>query len=331
MNKLRGLFQRNGSNSFKGADSFCAHLSETGLYNSEQDVIANYDSLVSEMKDWVQHKGYTQAEALLDLVSDLKDGKTRQDGITPSALHEMTQAIWFISAIEGGLEVESPEGVLSVIFAHDIGEDFGMTIDDMNEYLDSKGLPDNDMRKEFLNDYDLITKAWGEDGEKRHKNNYEYYLGIQQSRNASVAKMFDRAHNIMTLVGVKDVTKMNSYIASTMQIQDHFTDQYCEDHPQQAEMYKTMAHVITKELKTSRFYTANSGVPLPDDDELNTALPEKGFKDLPVGLHPIIIPAERIRATYPETHLAHNPKRYTEIKYSPLSVESINDNDATIQ
>ncbi len=311
--RLRKLFGGTQENAFKGADSFCEHLNSTNLYDHEKEVIENFDSLVGEIKDWVQNRGFKQAEVLMDLVVDLKEGQTRADGITPSSLHEMTQALWFISAYEDGLPIDDPEGVLSVIFAHDIGEDFGMTPDDMEQHLRENAVFDDQKIETFKQDFDAITKQWGEDGEKRFDNNYEYYTGVQKRTNASIAKMLDRAHNIMTLIGVKDVPKMHTYIASTLQLQDHFTDQYSTDHPTQKETYEALAHLIRKEIKVSRFYTVNSGVPLPDDDELVTGMPEKGFTHLPIGVHPLIVTAERVREMYPETHLASNPKRYSEI------------------
>ncbi len=310
---LRKLFQGTGKNAFKGADSFCEHLNATRLYDHEQEVIENFDSLVDEVQDWVQGRDYKQAEVLLNLVVDLKKDQTRADGVTPSSLHEITQALWFISAYEDGLPVDDPEGVLSVIFAHDIGEDFGLTPDDMEKHLRQNGVVNSRKIETFKDDFDAITKQWGEDGEKRFDTNYEYYSGVQERANASVAKMFDRAHNIMTLIGVKDVPKMHTYIASTLQLQDHFTEQYCDNHPSQAETYKALAHMIEKEIKVSRFYTVNSGVPLPGDDELQTGMPKKGFTHLPIGVHPLIVTAERVRDMYPETHLTEGLVRYSEI------------------
>lgn len=306
----------NTSHNFQGSCSFSEHLQSTGLYNSEQDVIENFNALTDELETWIDDNDFVLAGTLLEFVLDEKDGELRKDEVTPSALHEVTQAIWFINLVENGLPVQDVEGVLSVILAHDIGEEFDYQPDDITEALIYKNpaVQNHPKLQQFSADFDLISKTYGPEGEKRHPNNHSYYSGIHTSPNATIAKMLDRAHNIMTLIGVKSIPKMNSYIASTLQLQEHFMDQYKADagHPHpQLETYESIAHLTEKMIKISRFYTVNSGVPLPDDDELYTAMPEKAFRGLPLGLQPLFIPAERIREMHPETHLAHDPVRYS--------------------
>lgn len=297
-----GLFRRQGT--------FAEYLTETGLYNSEDDVIKNHDRLVSDLRNWLHAKNYTQAEALLDFMLNKKQGLVRKDGKTPSSLHELTQAVWFISCIEDGLEVDNPEAVLSLIFSHDLGEDFGVMPEDLLHYLvRGKGFADTPKLQEFLEDFDVISKRFGKGGTPRYKNDHEYYLAIQKSRNASVAKMIDRAHNIMTLIGVKenegheDKIRMIEYVAKTLQLQSDFVRDACRAFPSQAEMYRALESVIEQESQVCRYYIVDTGKKITDDDDLRSEMPDKGFRKLPNGFHPLIFAAERIRHTYPETHL----------------------------
>lgn len=298
-----GLFRKN--------DSFAEYLTNTGLYDSEADVIANFDHLVHDMRKWLQAKGYKQASAIMDFMIDKKQGVRRKDGKTPGALHELTQAVWFISCIEDGLHVDNPENILSVIFAHDLGEDYGVQPHELENYLcRTKGFKPNEQIDEFLEDFDVISKRWGKGGTPRYKNDYEYYCALQKRRNASVAKMIDRAHNIMTLIGVKqneghdDKRRMTEYVAKTLQLQSDYVRDATLAFPSQAEIYKALEFVIEKESQVCRYYIVDTGKKITDDDDLRQAMPDKGFKKLPNGFHPLIFAAERIRHTYPETHLA---------------------------
>lgn len=297
-----GLFRRQGT--------FAEYLTETELYGSEDNVIRNHDHLVQDMRNWLRAKNYNQAEALLDFMLSKKEGLVRKDGNTPSSLHELTQAVWFISCIEDGLEVDNPEGVMSIIFSHDLGEDFGVLPEELSDYLRfEKGFMNTPELQEFLEDFDVISKRFGKDGGPRYKNDYEYYLAIQQRRDASVAKMIDRAHNIMTLIGVKenegheDKIRMIEYVAKTLQLQSDFVRNVCKTFPSQAEIYRTLEAVIEQESQVCRYYIVDTGKKITDDDDLRSEMPDKGFRKLPNGFHPLIFAAERIRHTYPETHL----------------------------
>lgn len=301
-----GLFRRQGT--------FAEYLTKTGLYNSEDDVIRNHDRLVSDLRNWLHAKNYNQAEALLDFMLDQKKGLMRKDGITSSSLHELTQAVWFISCIEDGLEVDDPESVMSIIFSHDLGEDFGVMPDDLCRYLQfEKGFMQTPELQEFIEDFDVISKRFGKGGEPRYKNDHEYYLAIQKSRNASVAKMIDRAHNIMTLIGVKenegheDKIRMIEYVAKTLQLQSDFVRDASKAFPSQSEMYRALEAVIEQESQVCRYYIVDTGKKITDDDDLRSEMPDKGFRKLPNGFHPLIFAAERIRHTYPETHLGAKP------------------------
>lgn len=292
--------------SFRGEPSFAKYLKETGLFNSEEDVIENIDVLANDMRVWLASKGYEQAQVLMDYMLELNEGKTREDGVTPSALHELTQALWFITATEDGIHVDDPEGVLSVIFAHDLGEDYGLTPENMEKHLYKNGIRPSEKVKQFKEDFDAISKKYGKDGEPKYDKDYPYYLDVQANKNASVAKMFDRSHNIMTLVGVKDKNKMHDYIAKTLQLQNDYVKNACENFPSQTELYETMQRLIETEIQISRYYTVDTGKTLPDKLDIAPNMPEKGFKDLPRGFQPLIIPADRIRQTYPETHYREN-------------------------
>ncbi len=311
---------------FRRRDTFAEYLTSTGRYNSEAKVVENFEPLVKDLRGWLKAKDYNFAEALLDYTLDKKSGLVRKDGKTPSALHEVTQAVWFISCIEDGLHVDDPEGILAVIFSHDLGEDFGVLPEDLSKYLrNQKGFMDSSAIDEFIENFDVISKRYGKDGKPRYKNDYEYYLAIQKMKNASVAKMIDRAHNIMTLIGVKenegheDKRRMTEYVAKTLQLQSDYVRDACLAFPSQAEIYKALEFVIEQESQVCRYYIVDTGKKITDDDDLRSEMPDKGFKKLPNGFHPLIFAAERIRHTYPETHLTKTPHKPADLDHGIIS------------
>lgn len=240
----------------------------------------------------------------MDLMLECNDGKTRQDGTTPSPLHEMTQAIWFISCIEDDLHADDVEAILSVIFTHDLGEDFNIKPDALEKYLVDNGIPRSEKTEQLKKSFDAISKRYGKDGKDRHKSEYDYSCAVRSDRDASVAKMFDRAHNVMTLVGVKDKLKIADYTAKTLQLQHDNVEAASSKFPSQEPIYKTLQQLIRQEVQTCYYYIVDTGKKITDNDDLDIAMPKKGLKDLPLGLHPLIVAAERIRHTYPNTHLA---------------------------
>lgn len=302
------MFQNNaGAHSFKGAPSFGAHLQKTGLYENEADVTENFESLVEETRDWLHSKGFKQVEVLMDLMLDKNEGETRDDNITPSALHELTQVIWFISCIEADLHVDDVEGVLSVIFAHDLGEDFNIRPDALEQHLVDEGIPRSAKTEQLKEDFDAISKRYGKGNPNKHATEFLYSMAVQNNKNASIAKMIDRIHNIMTLINVKDRIEMMEYIAKTEQLQKDYVRDDVIKFPSQAEMYTALRKATKETVQACHYYMVDTGKPITDNDDLVLRMPEKGFRDMPLGLHPVIVAAERVRALHLETNLNPAP------------------------
>ena len=284
-------------NWFAGSrDSFAARLNESNLFDTEQDVIQNFDQAVDMVRGWLQEKGFKQAELLMDLTLDQKEGKWRKDRVTPAALHEITQAIWFIALHEDGIDVQDPEGVLSILFTHDLGEDFGIKPEEIEQYLVANGIPAGETIDTFKANFDAITKKYGKDGDDIWENEYQYYRYMEGFANASVAKLIDRLHNIMTLVNVQDDRKMLRYIQNTFVIKGDFIDNASENFPDQEKMYGALNRHLRKAMQSCLYHNNMTGKPITDDNDLRDATPRDGsFNALPNGFHPLIFIAERIR------------------------------------
>lgn len=307
---------------FREDDSFAEYLTKTKRYGSEADVIKNFDHLVEDVRGWMRAKKYHLTEELMNFMLEKKAGKFRNDGVTPSALHELTQAVWFISCIEDGVRAEMPQSVLGLIFVHDVGEDFGVRPEELRAHLKGKGFGKLVVIDDLLEDFDAISKRYGDDGPPRYANEYEYFhLALCKRRHASIAKLIDRAHNIMTLVGVKEAegeaekVKMMKKIAETKVLINDMCRDSARNFPEQEEFYENIKSVINAVAQTSRYFVVNTGKKMVDDEDLYISMPERGFFNLPDGFHPLIFAAERVRRSYPETHLdgTQNLRRRTNL------------------
>ena len=203
----------------------------------------------------------------------------------------------------------------------------------LKEYLLYTGEDERSKKIDQLGyDLGLISKCYGKNGKDRYESEYEYYMAMQNSPNASIAKMLDRAHNMMTLVLVKededydDKMRMASYMAKTLQLQNDYVRECCKNFPSQADTYTSLKQVIEQETQACRYYIVNTGKKITNDNDLQEAMPEKGFHKLPNGFHPLIFIAERIRRTYPETYLENNNPQDSHRK-NTLEANDNNDGD----
>ena len=314
------------SSYYKTAPNFCAHLQLSGKFETEEDVIKNFDILVSELYDWLKIKNYKLARSVMDLTLEKNNKKTRDDCKTPKALHELIQATWFISTIENGIFVRDPELILGLIFAHDLGEDFGVTPKMLTDYLKENGIEPSKRMDLLSKGFDAISKYFGKDGKVeyhsgkgKYKGEGDYQNGVSEDFYASVAKMFDRAHNLMTLVGVRKTKRMHEEIAKTARYYvKNRIDQLGLNFRPHRKMYETMRAMLERQLEVSRYYTIPDGDLLPEDKEILGWEPKKGFSSVPTGLHPLIVIARRTRNEYADKY-----KNQTEEVLIDLSGETV--------
>ena len=283
----------NGAND----NSFLSQLATFNLYDSEDLVIQNSDRLIADVRAYLKSSGYDMALACLDLAVEKKQGLFRYDGKTPSILHEVTQALYTISLIESGVHLDDPESIIALNFIHDLGEEFGLKPSDLRKYLREHNIETNDRTILLSTDLNLLTKQY-KDRPPKFKHEHEYYVTLQSSQNASLAKIIDRIHNVATQIGVKSDEKCLEYISETMLITDDFVATSSKAFPNQEEAYKICRQVVKTACQVSRYYHSRKkmGKPLPDIEELQEEhMPSRGF-NVPMGLNPILIPAERAMA-----------------------------------
>ena len=281
-----------------------------GLFGKEDGVINAAASLIEVLYDRLDATGYKMAKALLDLSLEKRGDELRDDEKTPKFLHDIVQAVWVIDAIEGKYHIENPEILVALALSHDLGEEYGITPSKMFEYLEENGIKKNKRVLTFLKSFDAISKYYGDEEHEAYKNKeyngknvdghykdeHDYQRGVREDPYASIAKMFDRAHNLMTLIGVRDTDKIHKEIAKTM----HYyapkrLEQMCENFPCHRNIYEMLGETLSAQLEVLRYWTLDVADTLPNNRELLDLMPTYGFSGMPAGLHPLIATAERVR------------------------------------
>lgn len=139
----------------------------------------------------------------LNYARKLHKGQYRKSG-EPYIIHPLTMVC---QAISLGIENDI---ILSAILLHDVVEDCNVSVND---------LPCNEEVKKTVN---LLTYKKPDlyferdhEGPSIHEVKRDYYDKISESAEASIAKLFDRCHNVSSMAGTFTKQKIQEYIAET--------------------------------------------------------------------------------------------------------------------
>jgi (p)ppGpp synthase/HD superfamily hydrolase len=190
----------------------------------------NYTKMKIALRAFLQGKGYFTALRAMDFAEKLHDG-VRKDG-QPEFSHQVSQALYAITLVD---LLNHPEETIAVIFLHDTIEDkdvthgeliklFGITIADatlkMSKVVNGFRIPDE-----------------------------IYYDTLTNCPIASVAKGFDRIHNLLTMLGGFSVTKRVSYIQETMDKTVPMLKIARRRFPEQLSVYENIKFVMTNQVQ----------------------------------------------------------------------------------
>ena len=163
----------------------------------------NDEKMYTYLKGFAMCSDLTETMKALNYARKLHKGQNRKSG-EPYISHPLTMAC---QAVSMGLK---DDRIISAILLHDVVEDCGVSIND---------LPVNDEIKKVVS---LLTYVKPEHYlEKDNKGisirevKAKYYDKISENGVASIAKIFDRCHNVSSMAGVFTKEKLNEYIIET--------------------------------------------------------------------------------------------------------------------
>ena len=163
----------------------------------------NEEKMYTYLKGFAMGRGWSETMQALNYARKLHKGQARKRG-EPYIIHPLTMAC---QAVSMGV---NDDNIVAAILLHDVVEDCGVSVND---------LPVNKEVKEAVHllTYVKPEKYKERDGEGSSllvvKSNY--YDEISKNRIASIAKLFDRCHNVSSMAGTFTKEKLNDYIEET--------------------------------------------------------------------------------------------------------------------
>jgi (p)ppGpp synthase/HD superfamily hydrolase len=146
------------------------------------------------LRYWLQGAGYFDALRAMEFGSRYHTG-VRKDGVTPEWDHQVSIAHYVRTLAHSLIH---PENTISVVFLHDVREDYGVSHE---EIVSMFGV-------QVAQAVDAMTKTFR--GHKRPEA--LVFEQIAADPIASIAKGADRIHNFNSMVGVFNTAKQLAYI-----------------------------------------------------------------------------------------------------------------------
>jgi (p)ppGpp synthase/HD superfamily hydrolase len=176
----------------------------------------------------MEGRGFHIAIAAMNFAEKFHTG-TRKDG-QPEFSHQVSQACYARTMEKYMLY---PEATLATIFLHDVVEDYDVTYPELVENFGT-----------LIADAVMVMSKV--QGDSKLPNDY-YYSRFPASPVASLAKGFDRVHNLLTMVGGFSPDKQREYLDETMEYVVPMLKEARRTHTSQEPIYENIKFVMTNQ------------------------------------------------------------------------------------
>lgn len=203
--------------------------------------LAYYDKLLIAVKAWLdgavsENPDYRLARMAFRFGARYHTG-VRKDGKTPEYQHQVQIAL----AVRNHLkDLLSPVETLALVFLHDVVEDYGVPLAKIRRRFGDK----------VADAVDRISKIV--DGKKKSRK--VYFRGLSGCPISSVAKGFDREHNMESMFGVFDAPKIGRY---TDEVIKHFFDMLKTarlNFPEQDGIYESLKNQLEAQVRGAQAF-----------------------------------------------------------------------------
>jgi len=157
--------------------------------------VFNSEKMYTYLRGFASGAGMKETLKALSYAREKHSGQFRKSG-DPYIVHPLTMAC---NAVSMGIKEDS---VIATILLHDVCEDCGVGF---------KELPVGDVVRRGV---ELMTFNVM-DGETKDIAKNRYYNLLLESREATIAKLVDRCHNVSSMAGTFSVEKLKAYIEET--------------------------------------------------------------------------------------------------------------------
>lgn len=197
------------------------------------------------LRYWLLGAGYLKAHEALEFGARLHKG-TRKDGFTPEFDHQVWIAHYVRSLLPSLIHKEE---TLSVVFLHDVPEDFGLAYEEIDGRFGT--VVTGAVRR--------LTKKWR--GEVYDKP--ALFEAMSHCPIASIVKAADRVHNLKSMLGVFTLEKQQAYVAETKEYFLPMIKAARRRFPQQELAYENLKHMLLTQIETIEAMHAAQAKPAP--------------------------------------------------------------------
>ena len=185
----------------------------------------NAEKMYTFIRGYASGRGMTQTICALSFAREKHKGQLRKNG-EPYIVHPLTMACHALA-----LEIND-DNTVATILLHDVCEDCGVTLCQ---------LPVNETVRHAV---DLMTFTV-EDGETKEIAKSRYYNALPSCREAALAKLIDRCHNVSSMAGTFSVEKLHAYIEETRQYVLPLLRKVKEKYPEESNVLFVLKYHIT--------------------------------------------------------------------------------------
>lgn len=190
----------------------------------------NFEKMRIALRYWLIGKEYFKAVEAMEFAERYHNGK-RKDG-SHEFSHQVSQASLARTLIQG---VKYKEELFIVIFLHDICEDKGISFEEIELRFG----------KRVRDAVELMTKVYRD----IKIPNETYYQNLSECEIASVAKGFDRIHNLMSMLGGFKPEKQVSYIQETLEFTVPMLKKAKRNFPYLENVYENIKFIMTNQVQ----------------------------------------------------------------------------------
>ena len=268
-------------------------LADLVYINSERAAAAATPEIMDFVAKWLTAHNYGMGLACFDLLREKKcppggqkKSLTRQDGETPSIVHELSQALYTISLIEAGYNLPDAEMLLCLNFTHDLGEEFDVTKKGFIENLYDHGIPPSKRARVLGDLFENMTKSRA--GVYKHEDNQSYFDLMLEHPLTVIAKFQDRIHNMATLIGVKKLEKHRAYITETMELRDTLKKAQSL-YPEFSPVFDIMNKIVSTQIYYNAYFLNKTHATDPLEFNYGAIPRLSRISQLPLGIDPLQI------------------------------------------
>lgn len=276
-------------------------LADLAYINSERAASGETPAMMDFLVRWMEAHDFKMAIACYDLLrekkcpspeqkknltEDERKGLLRKDRETPSIVHELSQALYTISLVEGGFKLPDVETLLCLNFLHDLGEENDVTTDLLRQHLRKAGIPDSPRVTQLCDLFENMTKS--RYGHPLYIDNYAYFLTMLDDPTTVIAKFQDRIHNMATLINVIKFDKHKDYIVETIELRNTLNKAKTL-YPDYTDVFETLNKIVSAQISFNASFLNKQR---PDDPVVFNfgVMPRLSrINQLPLGLDPLHI------------------------------------------